>query len=253
MLTPEQEYRRFVQQASWTLSIRQYVYQQIGLSQAGRVLEVGCGEGVILTDLAGVFSGTVIGLDKRLEALQFAGRQNPKPNHLTCGDAFHLPYPGGIFDATVCHFTLMWLVDPRLALKEMVRVTRPGGAVAALAEPDYGGRIDYPESLAQLGRLQARALSRLGADANLGRKLSSLLHQAGLEGVQTGVLGGQWSDPFSESDWEGEWLTLEDDLAGEMKATELETLRQMDGQARQKGERLLFVPTFYGWGRTASK
>jgi SAM-dependent methyltransferase len=251
MLSLEQEHQRFMQQAAWTKAIRQYVYQQVGFTLGNRVLEVGCGEGVILADLGSYSPGHVFGLDQRLEALQFSAKQSHRAYLLTNGDAYQLPYPCGCFDITLCHFTLLWLQEPLAGLKEMVRVTRPGGWVAVLAEPDYGSRIDYPEELASLGKLQAQALSQLGADPNLGRKLSGLLHQAGLKKIQTGVLGGQWTGSFTESEFEGEWNTLDADLEGILNRAEMERLRRVDLTARQNGERILFVPTFYGWGKTA--
>ena len=249
MLSLEQERRRFTQQAAWTKAIRQYIYQQIDIKCCRNVLEVGCGEGVILADFAGGFSGEVHGFDRRLDALLFASRSAPPTGVLTCGDACCLPYPDAYFDVTLCHFTLLWLKDPLSGLKEMARVTRPGGWVAALAEPDFGGRIDYPEPLASLGRMQALALSRQGADPDLGRQLSGLLHRAGLTEIQTGLLGGQWQGSFSESEWQGEWEILKDDLRNDLTPAEMDCLRKLDHKARLEGERLLFVPTFYGWGR----
>jgi len=74
----------------------------------------------------------------------------------------------------------------------MRRVVKPGGWVVALAEPDYGGRIDYPDQLSALGWKQASALSAQGADTNAGRKLAGWLAETGLKGIQTGLLGGQW-------------------------------------------------------------
>ena len=249
MLSLEEERRRFARQANWTKSIRQYAYQQVDLKACGRVLEVGCGEGVILADLAGNFLGELHGLDMRLDALNYARHEANPAGAFTCGDAHQLPYPNACFDLSLCHFSLLWLKDPLVGLKEMARVTRPGGWVAALAEPDYGGRIDYPEALALPGQLQAGALSRQGADPNLGRKLSGLLHQAGLSDIQSGLLGGQWSDPFSDSEWQEEWEVLQDDLQNELAPAEVERLRQLDLKAHLAGERVLFVPTFYGWGK----
>ena len=65
------------------------------------------------------------------------------------------------------------------------------------------------------------------------------------------MLGGQWSAPFSENEWAGEWAVLESDLKEDLTGEALGQLRQLDWTARQKGERTLFVPTFYGWGKKA--
>jgi SAM-dependent methyltransferase len=249
MLSPEQEHRRFTQQAAWTQSIRDYVYRQINLQQAKNVLEIGCGEGVILSDLQGAFAGDVYGLDKRVETLKFANQISPKKLLLTCGNALTLPFQTGFFNVTLCHFTLLWLQQPLEAIKEMRRVTRPDGWVVALAEPDYGGRIDYPEALTQVGLAQGQALFHQGADPNLGRKLSGLLHQSGLKEVEVGVLGGQWNRVPSKEEQAGEWLVLEDDIASQLSSGEMAKLRQLDADAWKSGERILYVPTFYGWGR----
>jgi ubiquinone/menaquinone biosynthesis C-methylase UbiE len=251
MLTPQQMVQRFEQQATWTQSIRQYVYQTIGLNQAKRVLEIGCGEGVILSDLLQTGVNEVHGLDIRLSALQFSAQNKTVHPYLSCGNALSLPFPADVFDVTLCHFTLMWLKDPLWGLKEMRRVTHSGGWVVALAEPDYGGRIDFPMELAQVGQMQAESLADQGADPNLGRKLSALLHQSGLKQVQTGVLGGQWSNTLSEENLNLEWQTLRTDLAQRLSSDKLEKLQILDMDAWIKGERVLFVPTFYGWGRVA--
>ena len=78
----------------------------------------------------------------------------------------------------------------------MKRVTRPGGTVAALAEPDYGGRIDFPDSLGELGQWQAFALGSQGANPNVGRRLMAEFIAADLDSVESGLMGGQWKSRF---------------------------------------------------------
>jgi hypothetical protein len=131
----------------------------------------------------------------------------------------------------------------------MRRVTRPGGAVLALAEPDYGGRIDYPRELAELGRWQAESLQRQGVDPEIGRKLAGVFVRAGLRQVESGVMGGEWAYPAAAGETSLEWSVLESDLAGQIAPQDLQKLRQSEAAATQNGERVLFVPTFYAWGR----
>jgi hypothetical protein len=155
----------------------------------------------------------------------------------------------------MCHFLLLWVENPSNILSEMARVTRLGGAVMAIAEPDYGGRIDYPPELAQLGDWQMRSLQAQGANPTIGRQLPSLLTQAGLTRVEAGVLGGQWSAEAQESNRDAEWEMLEYDLTrlntGQVDFTVLHRLQKLDTLAYENGERVLFVPTFYAWGRIA--
>src|SRR6202044_502500 len=60
------------------------------------------------------------------------------------GDVYALDYPDGSFDVVHAHQVLQHLGDPVRALREMGRVTRPGGLVA-VRDGDYGGFAWYPE------------------------------------------------------------------------------------------------------------
>src|SRR5690606_28911539 len=128
-------HRRYQQQAGWTFTIRQSLFARAGLENARRVLDVGCGTGVLSAEVAGK-AQAVYGLDLALEPLQFARHAAPGPAY-TRGDAHWLPYRNDCFDIVFCHFLLLWVADPVRAAAEMKRVTRPGGSVLLLAEPDY--------------------------------------------------------------------------------------------------------------------
>ena len=251
MLNLADWHNRFIQQARWTEELRHYLFNQLKIDKDERILEIGCGSGVVTADLHGYTPAKIYGLDFRIEYLEFA-RQNDQKTRFACGDALRLPYVSAGIDCCVSHFFLLWLKDPLQGLKEMRRVTRQGGLVVAMAEPDYGGRIDYPAALTELGHLQAAALHQQGADPNLGRRLASLFSEAGLSDVQTGLLGGHWNASPSNETWESEWSVLESDLDGWIDKGKLESLRNLDSAAWQKGERILFVPTFYAWGTVPS-
>lgn len=242
---------RFSQQARWTAPLRRYLLDQAHLPPDGRALEVGCGTGAVLSALTGELSPPaprLYGLDIAPGFLRQAARHAPAAR-LTLGDALRLPYAAGSFDLVYCHYLLLWLAAPLAALAEMRRVARPGGWVCALAEPDYAGRVDYPEPLAALGQAQRAALRRQGADPELGRKLGGLFSRAGLEQVETGVLGGQQRGAPAPIEQAGEWAVIESDLAEVLPPAELARLRQIDAAAWQTGQRTLFVPTFYALGR----
>jgi hypothetical protein len=141
------------------------------------------------------------------------------------------------------------VVNPLQVLKEMRRVCRGGGSLLALAEPDYGGRIDYPQALDKLGKLQTHALRSQGADPEIGRKLRGIFTQAGLCVLETGVLGGQWRSQPPQDEWELEWQVLTHDLGKKLSFEEWQELKATDYQAYQSGSRVLYVPTFYAWGK----
>ena len=142
-------HNRYLQQARWTEQLRAYLFQKCGLAAAERVLDLGCGTGALLGGLPVKPGASVFGLDLSLPTIKQASTYAPGVS-LTCADGANLPYADSVFDVVFCHFVLLWTNTPGEVVAEMRRVTRPGGWVLALAEPDYGGRIDYPADLAEL-------------------------------------------------------------------------------------------------------
>jgi SAM-dependent methyltransferase len=238
---------RFTQQAHWTADVRRHLFARTRLEQARLVLEIGCGTGAVLSTLP-ISPAQVFGLDINRAFLSQATDNAPGAT-LVQGDALHLPFGSGQFDCVYCHFTLLWVADPLQVLSEARRLIRSDGWVMALAEPDYGGRIDYPDTLVETGRLQAESLRDQGADTCLGRRLGGLFHKVGLDNIETGVISGQWREPPAQVDLDQEWAVVEWDLQGKLSVQEIARLREVDWQAWQTGERLLFVPTFYAIGQ----
>ncbi|MGE5225133.1 MAG: class I SAM-dependent methyltransferase [Omnitrophica WOR_2 bacterium] len=251
-LTTAEWHSRFVQQARWTQSLRQYLYAGAGLENTRRVLDVGCGTGVLCAELEHAGSARIFGIDIDIDRLVLACEVAPQAA-FTQANAFRLPFPDQSFDMVLCHFFLLWIREPVPVLAEMKRVTRSRGSILALAEPDYGGRIDYPSELAILGTWQQTSLREQGADPQIGRRLPSLFTRAGLELKEYGILGGQWSAAPTREEWAMEWKVLLDDLVKAKTGTgnELEKLRLLDLSAWERGERVLFIPTFYAWGQKA--
>lgn len=110
---------------------------------------MGCGPGSITADLAElVTQGQVTGVDFAESVLANA-REHAKERGLTnliyeAVDANALPYPDASFDVVFCHQVLQHVNDPVGILKEMKRVAKPGGIVAA-READYKSFAWYPE------------------------------------------------------------------------------------------------------------
>jgi SAM-dependent methyltransferase len=204
-LTPADWHARYLLQAGWTAEIRKYLYQRASLQDARRVLEVGCGSAAISKTLHQAGQAQVVGLEIDHSILQVAQNYDNRSGFVN-GDGYHLPFTDQAFDVVVCHYLLLWLKSPVVALKEMARVCRSGGYVLALAEPDHEGRVDEPRALEKLGRLQTHGLKKQGTNTRAGRLLPGWFTQAGLEVVEYGILGGQWkgkpTDEFLASEYE---------------------------------------------------
>jgi ubiquinone/menaquinone biosynthesis C-methylase UbiE len=247
-LTISQWHQRYLQQARWTQSIRKHIYDQAIIQQASKVLDIGCGTGVLENELNQISPSRVFGVDIDFEPLQIAKEYAPKSTYIV-GDCSHLPYQNGEFDITMCHFLLLWVGDPLISISEMARVTRPKGFVLALAEPDYGGRIDYPAELSQIGAWQMNALKQQGANPLIGRETRSIFSRAGLVNIEVGILGGQWLQSDTDRDFDLEWDVLRSDLLQNSEFIDhADQYKALEVASREAHQRILFVPTFYAFG-----
>jgi demethylmenaquinone methyltransferase/2-methoxy-6-polyprenyl-1,4-benzoquinol methylase len=97
----------------------------LALRPGERVLDVGAGTGVSTEELcrSGAFA---VGADLSIGMLR-AGRRARPAVPLLAGDALALPFADGTFDAVTISFALRNVVDTDAALRELGRVTRPGG------------------------------------------------------------------------------------------------------------------------------
>lgn len=247
---PRDWHRRYLQQAGWTYDLRQFLYKRISLTKASVILDIGCGTGALMPEFHNLRPRTVLGLDISFPNLQFATHTLSQGIFIQ-GNAYNLPFPSGSVDACFCHFLLLWLAEPLMALQEMHRVLRPGGSVLVMAEPDYAARIDYPSALQVLGNAQTASLKIQGANPEIGRSVAELLATAGFLDIETGVLGGQWKKPSDNNSLQIEWEVLRSDLTNislPFPTNELEKLRRLDDESTRQGYRILYVPTFYGLG-----
>lgn len=241
-MTLEEWDAQFARQAGWTAGTRSHLYRRANLLRAERVLDVGSGTGVVTEELAARTRGQVTGLDLDPAMVDFARKRKGQAEYRV-GDAHQLPFPHGWFDVVTCHFVLMWCRDPARTAQEMVRVTKPGGAVLVCAEPDYGGRIDHPDL--PLGSWQSKALRREGADPCIGRKLRALFALPGVCEFDVGVISGLWDAAALRSEFEAEWDLWARSFAGLVGPDDLARVQAADLASIERGERLAYLPVFY--------
>jgi SAM-dependent methyltransferase len=161
-----------------------------------RILDVGCGPGTITVDLATLVpEGQVTGIDAAAgvlaEARQEAGRRDQANVRFETGDVYQLAFADGTFDVVHAHQVLQHLTDPVAALREMRRVSRPGGLVAA-RDGDYGGFFWFPEErgLAEWLALYRAVARAIGGEPDAGRRMLAWARQAGFASVQAS--GSAW-------------------------------------------------------------
>lgn len=244
----EDLHQRYQIQAAWTKTIRSRLLERVQIEANDRLLEVGVGTGAILSTTLIESECRGYGLDIDHQVTQCAADLIPDAA-FTTADGNWLPFVSEAFETVYCHFLLLWIADPELVLHEMTRVTKQGGSVIVFAEPDYGGRIFYPQHMDKIGMLQTTALQQQGADPFIGRELRALLNRTALVDVEIGILGGEWHDAMIEEHWKSEWMMLESDLAGTLSPEEIIRAKELDRLAWKERKRLVYVPTFYGCGK----
>jgi SAM-dependent methyltransferase len=195
-----ESYGRFM--GRWSEPLARELVGLLDLLPGGRVLDVGCGPGAltaVLVDRVGAEAVSAIDPSAPFVA---ANRERFPGVDVRQGAAESLPYDDDVFDLVLAQLVVHFMADPVAGLREMGRVTRPGGVVAACVWDHAGGR----------GPLSAfwRAVRELdpGADdeSNLAGvregHLAGLFAQAGLDAVQVSTLTVRVRQAGFESWWE---------------------------------------------------
>jgi SAM-dependent methyltransferase len=173
------------------------------------LLDVGCGPGTISCDFAELVApGEVVGIENSAAALESARNAGESIANLRfqLGDVYALEWDDNAFDVVHAHQVLQHLREPVGALREMRRVCKPGGIVAA-RDADYAAMTWYPHSDG-LDRWLAiyRAVARSNdAEPDAGRRLLSWAQQAGFEQIQSSASVWCYADEPSRAEWGGTW------------------------------------------------
>ena len=191
----------------WRTAANSAAYLLPHLRPGMRVLDVGCGPGTITRDLAAAVgpAGQVLGVDTSAEVLQPAVADSVAPNlRFEVQDAMHLDLPDGAFDVVHAHQVLQHLRDPLGALREMRRVTRPGGLVA-LRDADYAAMTWHPQPPALDSWLETyRAVAHAhGAEPDAGRRLLGWAQAAGFAAVIPSASVWCFATPEDRAWWGG--------------------------------------------------
>ena len=173
------------------------------------VLDVGCGPGTVTVDIARrVAPGRVLGIEPvaaPLEQARAAGADVPNVA-FALGDVYALDHADDTFDVVHAHQVLQHLADPVAALREMLRVCRPGGVVAA-RDADYAAMTWFPAD-PRLDRWLAvyRAVAHgNGAEPDAGRRLLSWARAAGAAEVVPTASVWCYATPADRQWWGGMW------------------------------------------------
>ena len=194
---------------TWRTAANSAAYLLPHLRPGQRVLDVGCGPGTITADLAALVApGRVTGFDAAEGVLEQARQAAATLTNVdfTVGDVHALAFEDDSFDVVHAHQVLQHVADPVQALRELRRVCRPGGVVAA-RDSDYAAFAWYPgdpdlDAWLELYREVAR---RNGGEPDAGRRLLAWAREAGFTDVTPGASVWCFATPEDRDWWTGMW------------------------------------------------
>ncbi|GGO63840.1 class I SAM-dependent methyltransferase [Nonomuraea cavernae] len=191
----------------WRTAANSAAYLLPHLTPETRLLDVGSGPGTITADLATRVSHvTACEVTEEALALTRAGLAGTANAGFAVADVHALEFADDTFDVVHAHQVLQHLGDPVLALREMRRVTRPGGLVAA-RDSDYSAFAWYPRlpALDEWMTLYQRLARANGGEPDAGRRLLSWARAAGFTDLTATSSTWCFATPEDRAWWGGMW------------------------------------------------
>jgi ubiquinone/menaquinone biosynthesis C-methylase UbiE len=193
----------------WRTAANSAAYLLPHLQPGMSLLDVGSGPGTITADLARrVARVTASEVSEQALALARAGVGSAGVGNVdfAVADVHHLDFPGDSFDVVHAHQVLQHVGDPVQALREMRRVTRPGGLVA-VRDSDYAAFAWHPAlpELEEWMTLYQRLARGNGGEPDAGRRLLSWARAAGFDEVTATSSTWCFATPEDRAWWGGMW------------------------------------------------
>lgn len=208
-------------------------YLRPHLTANTRLLDVGAGPGSITVDFAGVVAHvTATEIDENALSLSrdLASSRGLTNLDFAVEDVHALSFADDTFDVVHAHQVLQHVGDPVQALREMRRVTAPGGVVG-VRDADYAGFLWFP-ILPELHRwldLYRRAARANGGEPDAGRRLLAWARAAGFDDITATSSTWTYATPEDRAWWGGMWADriLESALARQLVDGEMATRRDL--------------------------
>jgi ubiquinone/menaquinone biosynthesis C-methylase UbiE len=176
----------------WSRQLAPLFKDFVGVRDADRVLDAGCGTGSLAATLAAVTKASkIVGLDPSSGFIEYARSKNDDPRvSFEVGDAQRLPFPGASFDRCMALLAVDYIQDARKAALEMHRVTKKAGIVAtAMWDRSRDNKMEncFWDAALEVDPNAKRSVGRQGSFGSA-EALSELWRGAGLTEVEIAAL-----------------------------------------------------------------
>src|SRR5689334_6322297 len=172
-----------------------------GVATGGTALDVGCGPGALTRELVNRLGPDAVSAVDPSESFVAAVTERLPGVTVQRAAAEQLPFPDGRFDAALAQLVVHFMSDPDAGLREMRRVTRSGGTVAACVWDHAGGRGPLSVYWQAVKELDPAAEDESKRAGSRGGHLGELLRAAGLQDVTETELSVDVVHPTFEDWW----------------------------------------------------
>ncbi|HET9853208.1 MAG TPA: class I SAM-dependent methyltransferase [Candidatus Limnocylindrales bacterium] len=167
-----------------------------------RVLDVGCGPGALTAELVRRVGPEQVTAVDPSEPFVHAARERFPGLDVRRGTAEALPFDDNAFDAAIAQLVVHFMTDPVAGIREMARVTRPGGVVAACVWDHAHGTGPVSLFWEAVARVEPDAENEAGLAGSAPGDLVEILGAAGLRDVEGSVVVADLEHASFEGWWE---------------------------------------------------
>jgi SAM-dependent methyltransferase len=193
-------YDRFMGRYSVGLAAQMADLAGVGAGQ--RALDVGCGPGALTRELAARLGPeAVAAVDPSSSFVDAARERNPGVD-VRLAPAEQLPFGDGAFDAALAQLVVHFMADPVAGLRDIARVTKPGGAVTACVWDHAGGQGPLGVFWRAVHELDPGAQDESGLAGAREGHLAELFAAAGVHDVEETLLAVDVEHPSFDEWWE---------------------------------------------------
>ena len=193
-------YLRFMGRYSEPLAVQ--FADLAGVQPGQRLLDVGCGPGALTAELVRRAGAQAVSAVEPSASFAAAARERLPGVDVRQTAAEQLPFPDGGFDAALAQLVVHFMTDPVRGLREMSRVTRPGGVVAACVWDHAGERGPLTAFWSAVRALDPAADDESGLAGVREGHLAQLFAQAGLDQARATTLTVRAGYESFEQWWE---------------------------------------------------